>query len=70
MAHTFIFCDKKYTLIKTDLYKGNNLCPLVKKIKGGTTLGWNLSGKFTSYWQIKKLILNDFNLRRLAAGKK
>ncbi len=56
MSHCFIFCDKKYTLIKTDLYRGNDLYPLPKKIKSASTLGWHLKGRFISYWQIKKIL--------------
>jgi len=36
-------------------YITDNFLPLTVKVKG-STLGWNIGGKFISYWQIKKAI--------------
>lgn len=51
---------KKYKLIGLNLYD-EGIIPIRLKLKSGSTLGWNLSGKFVSYKQLKKAIHDKFN---------
>ena len=45
---------KEYQLRRLDLYDGG-IVPMPIKLKGGSTLGWNIKG-FVSYKKIKKTI--------------